>query len=191
MVDLAETVRSRLSDVLAPDTVSDAAQLVSDSPRQQNPRLAAALLGRPLSEVDRSSREYRNAIRNVQRWRRGETTPRAGMVQRLVAGVRRQLTPDERRRAIRRRIGDTGAGVGVQVSGTVRISQDVRRRQLPIGDRRQTVSSDALTPMVNAAAIGEWREAAAALEIAFFDAYGVDPHEGEIQDVEQLTIEPE
>lgn len=197
MAELRDVLADRFGHALEPSSTADldelAAQLAPDAPpRQRNPALAAALLGESRHTVDRSSRAYKAALRNVERWRRGETAPRAESRQRIAQAARSGTATRQR---VRRAIGDRGAGVGVQVFGTVRVSADVRRRRegLPTGDRRQQIDHDALTPMVDAIARGEWGEAAAAFEMAFFDGLGIDPDQAEIEDVgdDELVIESE
>jgi hypothetical protein len=206
MAQLRELLAERLDRAAEPPSTFDldelAVQLAPGEPRRKhNPALAAALLEESPETVDKSSREYRNALRNVQRWRRGTTTPGAESYQKIARAARWDKATQQR---VSRAIGDRGQGVSVSMRGTYLPQREPRYEQI---DRRLPatgavqLTSGQLDPVAAAAADGDWRNAAIALNDAFFDALaeqypssGTQLNEAEGSewiDVDELDIEPE
>jgi hypothetical protein len=118
VADLGELLNDELATFLATPqsrevtgTIDELAHLFGTTPRQQNPRMAAVIAG----TGDKSTAEYKAAIRSVQRYRAGEgrqrrspTLLRLRVIQALVR-VRR---------------------LGAIITGIVRVSSDQRRRRV-------------------------------------------------------------
>lgn len=147
------------------------AELFGSTPREQNPRIAAALAG----TTDKRSHEYRAAIRNVQRYRRGERTPseRTTSVLARIVGERPRTAATEPYRS----------GATVTLSGAMRVSKDVRRRSLTI-----EVPGEYTGEPCDLYDAGDTADAAEAFDVAVWDAYGVPA--ADLEELDEVDIEP-
>lgn len=144
--------------------VEELADYFGSTPREQNPAMAAALAGTD----DKSSREYRNALRSVQRYRAGE-----GKQRRTASPLRLRIIVESRRRV---------SSVSAKVRGLIEVSSDKRRRGVPAGPAIPIDASD----VIAAHNAGDTAGAADAFEAAFGAAYGVPLS---ILDVDELELE--
>lgn len=164
----ATAVRSAV-EAEAPETFTEASELYAGD----LPAMAAAIAG----TTDKRSREYRAALRNLQRYRQGTRRPSTRTLERM----RRVSTPLARRR----RLSDIRAnGFTASLAALVRVSADERFRQIDA----QYVPPEALGRFVDAAERGRWGAAADAFGAAFFNAYGIGAG-ATLLDVDSLNIE--
>jgi hypothetical protein len=176
---MADVLEDALNALLAgrsriPGTLEDAYGEFGSTPRQQNPALAREMVGLPsegrLPRVGTDSRrEYENAKRNVQRYRKvgGQTrTPRSGSLARVLAAARRRAgVTVTRADAVR------SSGANMQGRGDVLVSPPNTHTQTMPAIGSQHISGPAMGPAVSAWERGDMPAAAAALEDAFMGAY--------------------
>jgi hypothetical protein len=127
-------------------------------PAQQNSRLAMELAG----TTDRRSREYKSALRSVQRWRRGQYRPSVANQSRLERAARQRMAQRRKVQQLRQH------GGRVTFYGRIRVSDDVRDR----GFGPQWVAPELLNPALDAWEAGREEEARGRLTEAFGIAYG-------------------
>lgn len=131
--------------------------------REQNPGIATVISG----TTNKRSREYRAAIRKVQRWRTGENQPSARSLRQLAGPVSRSAQAYAYRR-----------GANVKVSGTVTISKDHRPRTITV-----IIPEAAMAPILTAWRTGDETGAGARFEAAFWGTYGLEAAE-----LDQITF---
>jgi hypothetical protein len=141
-------------------------------PDQQNSRLAMELSG----TTDRRSREYKSALRSVQRWRRGQYRPSAANQSRLEGAARRRMTQRGKLQRLRRQ------GGRVTFEGMIRVSNDIRRRGFSTW-----VSPELFSPALDAWEAGREEDARDRLTEALGTAYGAPIDE--LADPELFEIE--
>jgi hypothetical protein len=157
---LTDELAGGLTDELTepePADLERIASLYGATPREQNPLMAQVLAG----TTDKSSREYRSAIRLVQRFRtRGgeHRTPNPSSLRRL-AGVARSGGTRRFRN-----------GANVVIRGWIRVSKDLRRRTVAA-----TIDAERITPTLDAWRAGDPDRACDDFLEAFVDAYSGVP----------------
>lgn len=166
-MDLDDALRAEVfRGVKKITSVGEAAKFFG-APRQQN-RAIADFLG--------------VTIRAVQRWR---TT--GAQRRRPRPDLWRRLQDESRRRAIRPKLDRfRRRGARVKLVGRVRVSADVRRRDLP----DVVIPPGQMADVVDAIDAGDWSDAAARFEFRFFENYGLNPSTSEIEDVDVVRVRP-
>lgn len=158
------TPEQMLASILNPQVGSDVESIAREfgaTRREQNPNLARLLAG----SDDRRSREYRNALRRVQRYRAGpghqHRTPPPEVRTRLQRTARR-LAAARRRRELTQRPS------WVEISGSIEVSQDRRRRTVG-----SPLPAEAMADVIDTWQSGDRAGAADSFQEAFADQYGV------------------
>lgn len=161
------TPEQMLAEILNPRVGSDLESIAREfgaTRREQNPNLARLLAGTD----DRRSREYRAALRRVQRYRAGPGQER----RRPAPEVRTRLQRTARRLATTRRRRELASRPSwVEVSGEIEVSRDRRRRTVSLTG--SPMSPDAMADVVQAWDSGDRATAVDSFQEAFADHYGV------------------
>lgn len=162
----------------APATVTEAIEMFGGGKRGTS-ALAVELAG----TSDKKSNAYKAALRNVERYRKGETGE-GGETRKPGKAMREKLArigEEQAKAGVERQMRSQGASI--EASGTVRVSEDERDRELP----ELYVPGEEMATILDAYHAGDYGAMAGEFTAAVMEAYAM-PGIAHFTDIGQLDI---